>query len=54
MGACASAANLATLIEVTLDAHATNLAKFLGVDLPEGRVTPIEGNRTDDILMRRA
>jgi hypothetical protein len=49
-----SAAALATLIEANVDAHATDLAKAVGVDLPEGRVTPIEGNRINDILIKRA
>jgi hypothetical protein len=30
------------------------LAKTVGVDLPEGRVTPIEGNKINDILIKRA
>lgn len=49
-----SSASLATLIEATVDAHANDLAKSLGVDLPEGRVTPNEGNRINDILSKRA
>lgn len=50
----ASSALLATLIESTVDAHATDLAKTLGVDLPEGRLTPEEGNRINTILNKRA
>ncbi|MEV4713949.1 hypothetical protein [Micromonospora sp. NPDC049374] len=50
----ASSATLATLIEATVDAHATDLARVVGVDLPEGRVTPSEGNKINDILVKRA
>jgi hypothetical protein len=49
-----SATALAILIEATVDTHATELAKVVGVDLPEGRVTPIEGNRINDLLLKRA
>ncbi|MGE6955108.1 hypothetical protein, partial [Staphylococcus capitis] len=49
-----SSQTLATLIEATVDAHASELAKALGVDLPEGRLTPKEGNRINDILTKRA
>ncbi|MEU8265317.1 hypothetical protein AB0C02_32540 [Micromonospora sp. NPDC048999] len=52
--ALASSAVLATLIEATVDAHTTGLAKTLGVDLPEGRLTPEEGNRINNILIKRA
>lgn len=54
--ATASGATLATLIEATVDAHATDLANTLGVALPAGqvRVTPEEGNRINDILNKRA
>jgi hypothetical protein len=45
---------LATLIEATVDQHASDLAKTLGVDLPEGRLTPEEGNRINNILTKRA
>ena len=50
----ASSAVLATLIEATVDAHSKELAEALGVDLPEGRVTPQEGNHINDILNKRA
>jgi hypothetical protein len=49
-----SSTTLATLIEATIDAHTTDLAKTLGVDLPEGRLTPEEGNRVNNILNKRA
>jgi hypothetical protein len=45
---------LATLIEATIDNHAGDLAKALGVDLPEGRLTPEEGNRINNILTKRS
>lgn len=50
----ASSVTLSTLIEATVDAHTTDLAKALGIDLPEGRVTPEEGNRINNILNKRA
>ncbi|CCH17831.1 hypothetical protein [Micromonospora lupini] len=49
-----SSAILATLIEATVDAHANDLAKVTGIDLPEGRLTPEEGNKINDILAKRA
>jgi hypothetical protein len=49
-----SSAVLATLIEATVDAHTIHLANTLGIDLPEGRVTPEEGNRINNILNKRA
>jgi hypothetical protein len=49
-----SATTLATFIEATVDVHATDLAGAVGVDLPEGRVTPVEGNNINDILIKRA
>jgi hypothetical protein len=50
----ASSSALATLIEATVDAHANDLAKTLGVELPEGSLTPEEGNRINNILTKRA
>jgi hypothetical protein len=50
----ASSTALATLIEATVDAHTIALAAALGVELPEGRLTPEEGNRINDILGKRA
>jgi len=52
--AVASSAVLATLIEATVDAHTKDLADRLGVKVPEGRVTPEDGNRINDILNKRA
>jgi hypothetical protein len=49
-----SSAVLATLVEAVVDIHTVGLAGALGVDLPEGRVTPEEGNRINDILGKRA
>jgi len=49
-----SSAALATLIEATIDTHAHALARAIGVDLPEGRLTPDEGNKINDILLKRA
>lgn len=49
-----SSNTLATLIEATVDAHTNDLAKVTGVDLPQGRVTPDEGNKINDILVKRA
>lgn len=49
-----SSATLATLIEATVDAYATDLAKAVGVDLPEGRLTPEEGNKINNVLGKRA
>jgi hypothetical protein len=52
--ACASGRVLATLIEATVDLHQKVLADAVGVDLPEGRITPREGNRINAILIKGA
>jgi hypothetical protein len=49
-----SSAALAALIEATIDTHQHELAASLGVNLPEGRITPLEGNQINNILTKRA
>jgi hypothetical protein len=52
--ALGSAQVLATTIEATVDAHQIELAKSVGVALPEGRITPVEGNQINSIVTRGA
>ncbi|MGK5692000.1 hypothetical protein ACSNOJ_03645 [Streptomyces sp. URMC 128] len=50
----ASGAALADLVEAAVDTHQRQLAEALGIDLPQGRVTPAEGLRINDVLNKRA
>ncbi|AKJ08544.1 hypothetical protein ABB07_00285 [Streptomyces incarnatus] len=49
-----SAAVLADLVEAAVDTHQRMLADSLGVELPNGRITPAEGARINDMLNKRA
>lgn len=50
----ASCAALADLVEAAVDTHQCQLAEALGVELPQGRITPAEGLRINDVLNKRA
>ncbi len=52
MRARSDSAVLATVIEATVDTHALRLAEALGVAVPSGTVTRIEGPVMTNILQK--
>ncbi|MFI6761932.1 hypothetical protein ACIBF5_22600 [Micromonospora sp. NPDC050417] len=49
-----SASSLASLIEATADTHQHQLAAALGVPLPEGRITPVQGAHINKDINKQA